>query len=95
MKKEHPREDRYRSAITARLQLLRKAMGKSQPEMAEALGVPLDRYRKYETRTPLPGYLIEPLAELTGYSVHFIVTGRGSAADSVLPYTGINRRRTG
>lgn len=93
MKKEHPREEAYRRAITARLQLLRNSMGKSQPQMAEALGVPLDRYRKYETRTPLPGYLIEPLSVLTGYSVTFIVTGRGDRSDSVIPYTGIDRRR--
>ncbi len=93
-KAEHPREMQYRKAITARLKLLRESTGKSQPEMAETLGVPLDRYRKYETRTPLPGYLIEPVSAVTGYSVTFIVTGRGDRLDSILPYKGVDRRRT-
>lgn len=95
MKKEHPREKAYRRAITARLQLLRNAAGMSQPQMAEALGVPLDRYRKYESRTPLPAYLLEPLSVVTGFSVNFIVTGRGDRSDSILPYIGIDRRRSG
>lgn len=94
-KLEHPREEPYRKAITARLKLLRESAGKSQPEMAEMLGVPLDRYRKYETRTPLPGYLVEAVSKITGYSVTFVVTGKGDRSDSILPYKGIDRRRTG
>jgi len=93
MKREHAREGPYRRAILARIKLLREAAGLSQEEMAEKLKVPLDRYRKYESRSPLPIYLIEPFAEIVGYSVTFIVTGKGVTADSALPYSGIERRR--
>lgn len=94
MKKSHPLEEPHKKAMLARTKLLRESAGMSQEKMAEALDVPLDRYRKYEIRTLLPHYLIEPFAKITGYSIAFVVTGRGCKEDSVIPYKGVERRHT-
>lgn len=53
MKKTHPPEAPHKKAMLARTKLLRESVGLSQEKMAEALDVPLDRYRKYESRTLL------------------------------------------
>jgi len=50
--------------------------------MAVVLDVPAERYRKYENRTPLPTYLIERFALITGVTIEFLITGhakRGTA----------------
>lgn len=85
MKKTHPLEAPHKKAMLARTKLLRESVGLSQEKMAVALDVPLDRYRKYESRTLLPHYLIEPFAKATGYSIAFVVTGHGCKEDSVVP----------
>jgi hypothetical protein len=81
-KRVHPAEAQYRKALLIRTQLLRESIGLSQESMAKILGIPLDRYRKYETRSPLPLYLIEPFAAATGYSVQFVVTGKAAPSES-------------
>jgi DNA-binding XRE family transcriptional regulator len=78
-----PSREPFRRAFLARTKLLRESVGLSQSEMAQKLGVPLDRYRKYETRSPMPLFLIEPFAAIVGYSVTFIVTGRAGKNDAV------------
>ena len=47
--------------------------------MADILGISLASYQKYEIRSPLPHYLIEKFARVTGCSVEFLVTGKGRA----------------
>jgi hypothetical protein len=44
-------------------------------QMATALGVPAERYRKYEYRSPLPHYLIERFALIVGRDVEYVLTG--------------------
>lgn len=44
--------------------------------MATALGVPPDRYRKYEYRSPLPHYLIERFVLIVGRDIEFVLTGK-------------------
>lgn len=44
--------------------------------MATALGVPPERYRKYEYRSPLPHYLLEQFAVIVGRDLEYILTGR-------------------
>lgn len=44
--------------------------------MATALGVPAERYRKYEYRSPLPHYLLERFALIVGRDVEYLLTGR-------------------
>jgi hypothetical protein len=36
----------------------------------------------------------KPFAKATGYSIAFVVTGHGCKEDSVVPYTGVDRRHT-
>jgi len=47
----------YVNAYCARVKELRERRGWTAEQMATALGIPADRYRKYETRSPLPAYL--------------------------------------
>lgn len=65
----------FNQAFCARVQELRKARGWTAEQMATALGVPPDRYRKYEIRSPLPVYLIERFALICGRDIHYVVTG--------------------
>jgi transcriptional regulator with XRE-family HTH domain len=66
----------FNIALCARVRTLRESLDWSAEIMAEALGVPAPRYRKYEKRTNLPHYLIPRFARLTGYSVEYVLTGR-------------------
>lgn len=69
-------EARFNESYLARVKALREAKGFSAERMAILLGVPPDRYRKYEIRSPLPVYLVERFAALVDSDVHFVVTGR-------------------
>lgn len=66
----------YEAMYIARTKALRVLTGMSAQQMATALGVPFERYKKYESRTPLPQALIEPFALIARVSVEFLVTGR-------------------
>ena len=60
----------------ARVKALREELGWTSNQMAIALGVPHDRYRKYESRSPMPVYLIESFTNLTRVDIHYLITGR-------------------
>jgi transcriptional regulator with XRE-family HTH domain len=66
----------FEQAYIARTKALRKDKGWTAAEMATALDIPVERYRKYERRTLLPHFLMERFALITGVSVEFLVTGR-------------------
>lgn len=48
----------------------------SAADMAELLGIPADRYRKYETRSPLPAYLIARFCKIVGCDLEHLVIGK-------------------
>jgi len=73
-------QSKYQEDFCARLQEIRKDAGFSQSAFAEALGLPRDTYAKYETRSLLPHDLIDDVAQLTGRSIDFVLTGRGDGA---------------
>jgi transcriptional regulator with XRE-family HTH domain len=73
------REMRFNAEFTARVRAWRDERGWTADQMATALGVPPDRYRKYESRSPLPAYLIEPFALICEREVSELVTGRSTA----------------
>ncbi|SRR5216684_3087304 len=75
----------YRTVLTMRLRKLRLAKDWTQAEMATALGVSEERYRKYEKRSWLPVYLLERLALVTGRSITYIVTGKEQRATPPSP----------
>lgn len=62
-----PRE--WRAKFCRRTAELRDARGWTQEDMATALGIPIERYKKYETRTPLPHDLISRFALLANVTV--------------------------
>jgi transcriptional regulator with XRE-family HTH domain len=69
-------ETTFVDALCRRVGELRRSRGWTQEQMALALGVPLDRYKKYEVRSPLPMYLIERFATIVGRDIEYIVTGK-------------------
>ena len=75
----------YDALYIARVKALRQLKGLTSGQMATLLGVPAERYRKYESRTPMPHALIEQFALITGVSVEFLVTGRRVAGRGPYP----------
>lgn len=61
---EKPAISDFKSLFLARTKFAREASGKSQQEMAAALGLEQSHYAKYETRSPLPHHLIVPFCTL-------------------------------
>lgn len=74
----------FNQAYCARIQEMRKARGWTADQMATVLGVPADRYRKYEVRSPMPIYLIERFALAVGQDVHYVVTGKADKKSGAL-----------
>lgn len=56
----------WRKRFAERTAELRDARGWTQAQMAEALGIPIERYKKYEQRTPLPHNLLARFALICG-----------------------------
>jgi transcriptional regulator with XRE-family HTH domain len=68
----------FNDRLCARVQRLRNERGMTAAEMAIALGIPAERYRKYEVRSPLPQYLIERFAIIVGRDVEYVLTGNST-----------------
>ena len=66
----------YTKSILDRTRAARMNRGWSQAEMAQFLGIGVEVYKKYETRTPLPHRFMDLFCTLTGISIEFLVTGR-------------------
>lgn len=73
---ESSEELQFNQAYSARVRALRLERGWTADQMATALGVPAERYRKYEVRSPMPLYLVERFALIVGRDVHYVVTGK-------------------
>lgn len=72
-----PTRSQFRGEFIARIRAAREASGRTQGEMAYALGIPLANYEKYEGRSPLPHHLIGRFAEITRVSLDYLFLGRG------------------
>lgn len=70
----------FESMYIARVKALREATGMTAKQMSVALQIPFERYKKYETRTPLPHSLIEQFAVIARVPVEFVLTGRRTGA---------------
>lgn len=66
----------FENALCERVKALREAKGWTAEQMGLALGIPPERYRKYENRSPLPQYLIPRFAQIVDRSIEFILTGK-------------------
>lgn len=58
--------DPFDIRFAQRVKAIREAVGWKQKDMSEVLGIPLERYKKYETRSPLPHRLIAVFCKVTG-----------------------------
>jgi hypothetical protein len=65
----------FNSSFVRRVKEAREAMGWTQAVMADSLGIPLERYKKYEHRSLLPHYLVAKFCELTGCDIYYLMTG--------------------
>jgi transcriptional regulator with XRE-family HTH domain len=72
----NPDEARFNEAFCARVHTLRNERGYTSAQMATALGVPAERYRKYEYRSPMPSYLVERFSLIVGCDVGYLLTGK-------------------
>lgn len=75
----------FNESLCARVHQLRNERGWTSAQMATALGVPPDRYRKYEYRSPLPAYLMERFALIVGCDLDYLITGKARRSASPSP----------
>lgn len=75
MSPKPPEELLFIKDMCERTQILRKAKGWTQEDMAELLGISVAAYQKNEIRSPLPHYLLHKFALLTGVSVGYLLLG--------------------
>lgn len=66
----------FEDMFVARTKALRELTGMTAKQMSAVLKIPFERYKKYETRTPLPHALVEQFALITRVPVDFVMTGR-------------------
>lgn len=66
----------FENALCARVKRLREEKGWTAEQMGIALGIPPERYRKYESRSPIPQYLIPRFAAVVDRSIEYILTGK-------------------
>lgn len=75
-----PTPTTFNAAFCAVTKLARQSLGWTQNQMATALDIPEDRYRKYEVRSPMPHELLPRFAQITGRSVHDLFTNANARA---------------
>lgn len=83
-------QDAFIDSLCARLVALRKAAGLSQAEMAARLDIQMDRYKKYETRSAIPVYLIPAAADILSTTSGYLLTGRDEGAAPISEETAAN-----
>lgn len=75
-KKDEGRSE-WERAYCKRLRQLREDHDYKTPDdFAKAIHVPKDRYKKYESRTPLPPWLIPRVCVVLEIPVWYLLTGR-------------------
>lgn len=74
---ESDSETQFKQAFTERVKAARIANNYKQWEMAEALGMPQDKYKQYEGRSYLPHHLIGRFCILCHIDPEWLMTGRG------------------
>lgn len=69
-------ELRFNTEFCARIKRLRTERGLTAAEMGTALGIPAERYRKYENRSPLPAYLMTKFCMIVNCDLDHLIAGR-------------------
>ena len=74
----------YKAGVARRLKHLRENARLSQPGMASALGMGVDRYKKYESgRSVMPPWDVVVLLTLTGAPPWWFLTGSGEPPEGM------------
>lgn len=81
----------FNNEYCGRVKLFREETNMSAADMATLLDIPADRYRKYETRSPMPAYLMAKFCRIVGYDLEHLLLGK--PRDRVKPV--LIARRTG
>lgn len=82
---ESETETEYKQAFMQRVAAARVALGWKQWEMAQALGMPQDKYKQYETRSLLPHHLIRRFCLIARVDLEWLLTGQGRMKPAGLP----------
>ena len=67
----------YKQRFILRITESRTASGMKQWQIAEAMGIPQDKYKQYETRSLMPHHLIGRFCIICRVGPEWLVTGRG------------------
>jgi transcriptional regulator with XRE-family HTH domain len=81
----------FNNALCERVKKLRLEKGWTAEQMATALAIPADRYRKYENRSPLPAYLMHRFCLIADCDLDYLLTGRSRSV--VHPRPEATKRR--
>ena len=73
-------ETQYKQGFIARTREARISRALKQWELADALGMPQDKYKQYETRSLLPHHLIGRFCIICRVDPEWLITGRGKMA---------------
>ena len=90
---ETPAVKAFNKAMLDRVKRLREERGWSAEKMATVLDIPAERYRKYESRSPMPHYLIERFALIVGRDIEYILTGKLSPTRGPRPASAEKRAK--
>lgn len=74
---ESETETQFKQRFTKRVKDARVAIGWKQWQIADALGIPQDKYKQYEGRSLLPHHMIGRFCLITHIDPEWLLTGRG------------------
>ena len=83
----------FNNSLCARVKKWREEKGITAAEMALALGVPAERYRKYETRSPIPAYLMHKFCIICDASLDNLLLGTPRARPRPFVVSDDDKRR--
>lgn len=66
----------FNKEFAGRVRELRAASGLTQLQMADALGIGFEAYRKYEVNIMMPHRLLHQFALICRTDLHYLITGR-------------------
>lgn len=81
----------FNNGYCERVKRFREETNMSAADMATLLDIPADRYRKYESRSPMPVYLMAKFCRIVGCDLEHLVLGK--AREKTKPM--LIARRTG
>lgn len=88
-------KDIFKQQFIDRTAYAREASGLSQEEMGEHFQLKQGTWKQYETRSPLPHYMVVRFCNLVRCDIYWLYTGRGTPPEpvaSALPHRTVKLR---